>query len=240
MTRNFIFNLFSFLSGSHQKLPSVAQELQFCDADSPAPMTHGDEQRSHPADITSDDSHKMDLDTSLCTQSTSSCVRQTLFRDDTEISTQDAGYDTNSLTSQEMGFNSRNNFTNHDTEMLSVTNQDTGFQSGSSSCNSLTSGLVVHSDLTNQFCQLPVAGGDIDTTFSDEHDDSAHPRRMSLSLDDDVVYRARKLLGRPPGGAMEKMTSKSVILSEVSGVHDPLRVSKYFAPWLTPKLFCAF
>ena len=198
-------------------------------------MTHSDEQHSHPADITSDDAHKMDLDTSLCTQSTSSCVRQTLFRDDTEISTQDTGYDTNSQTSQEMGFHSRNNFTNHDTEMLSVTNQDTGFQSGSSSCNSLTSGLIVHSDLTNQFCQLPVAGGDIDTTFSDEPDDSSHPRRMSLSLDDDVVYRARKLLSRPPGGARERVASKSVILNEVSGVHDPLSVSEYSAPGLSPQ-----
>ena len=224
----------NFFSASHQKLPSVAQELQFCDADSPAPMTYGDERRSHPADITSDDAHKMDLDTSLCTQSTSS-VRQTLFRDDTEISTQDAGYDTNSLTGQEMGFHSRN-LTSHDAEMLSVTNHDTGFQSGSSSSSSLTSGLVVHSDLTNQFCQLPVACGDIDTTFS-EPDDSVRPRRMSLSLDDDILYRARRLLGKPPDGATaEKMSSKSVILNDFGTVsEEQLRVSKYFVPSPSPR-----
>ena len=222
-------------------------ELQFDEDESPAPI-RSDACQNLGADITLDDVHQMDLDTSLCRRDTSSCVRQTLFQNlpderfDTEhsahISTQDTGYHNNSLTNQDTGFQSRNNLTNHDTEMLSVTNQDTGFQSGSSSSSSLISGPIVHSDLTNQFSQLPVACEDLDPTFSEQRDDPGHAaRRMSLSLDDDIIFRARKVLGKQPEDALGKTSSKSVMLNDIgkdSNQHDQLRVSKYFQD----KFFC--
>ena len=203
-------------------------ELQFCDDDSTALVREVTGQKASAADCTLDEVHQMELDTSSCGRDTSTCVRQTLFQDPTDdhftldtehsahVSSQDIGYHTNSLTNQDTGFQSRNNLTNNDTEMLSVTNQDTGFQSGSSSTSSLISGPIVHSDLTNQFGQLPVACDDLDPTFNDRLDNSHPVRRMSFSLDDDIIFRARKVLGKPPEGALGQMSSKSVILNDVS------------------------
>ena len=231
-----------FVSASHQKLPIVPLELQFCDDESTAPMRKVTGQKSSAADCTLDEVHQMELDTSSCGRDTSNCVRQTLFQNPTDdhfaldtehsahVSSQDIGYYTNSLTNQDTGFQSRNNLTNNDTEMLSVTNQDTGFQSGCSSTSSLISGPIVHSDLTNQFGQLPVVCDDLDPTFND-HLDNSHPvRRMSFSLDDDIIFRARKVLGKPPEGTLGQMSSKSVILSDVSNTlekQDQMRESEY-------------